>query len=72
MLGMAALLTPSTLAEALPAVNADYIISLETSLPLLGDLMELLVKKKKNKNKNLLQISPSIAIKHLVSFTAGT
>lgn len=46
MLGMAALLTPSTLAEALPAVNADYIISLETSLPLLGDLMELLVKKK--------------------------
>lgn len=72
MLGMAALLTPSTLAEALPAVNADYIISLETSLPLLGDLMELLVKKKKKINKNLLQISPSIAIKHLVSFTAGT
>lgn len=70
MLGMAALLTPSTLAEALPAVNADYIISLETSLPLLGDLMELLVKKKIK--KKLLQISPSIAIKHLVSFTAGT
>ncbi|TSS48096.1 Plexin-A2 [Bagarius yarrelli] len=40
---MAALLTPSTLAEVLPAVNADYVISLETSLPLIGDLMELLV-----------------------------
>lgn len=64
---MAALLTPSTLAEALPAVNADYVISLETNSPLLGDLMELLVEKKKKP-----QISPSTAIKHLPSFSGGT